>query len=85
MAGKLDQIIVVDVESICWEERPPEPEASEVAEDRFVVYMDKVLHRDDYKRAILHLSALPLEAPFLTDIHSTTTSANLERLFDDLR
>jgi hypothetical protein len=55
------------------------------AEDRFVVYMDKVLHRDDYKRAILHLFALPPETPFLTDIHYTTTSADLERLFDDLR
>lgn len=32
MAGKLDQIIVIDVESTCWEDRPPEHEASEIIE-----------------------------------------------------
>jgi len=47
------------------------------------VYMDKVLHQDDYKRAILHLFALPPETPFLTDLHYTTTPEDLERLFDD--
>lgn len=32
MAGKLDQIIVIDVESTRWEDRPPENEASEIIE-----------------------------------------------------
>ncbi len=32
MAGKLDQIIVIDVESTCWEDRPPENDASEIIE-----------------------------------------------------
>jgi len=32
MAGKLDQIIVIDVESTCWQDRPPENEASEIIE-----------------------------------------------------
>lgn len=55
------------------------------AEGRFVVYMNKVLHRDDYKQAILHLFAMPPETPFLTDLHYTTTPEDLERLFDDRR
>ena len=32
MAGKLDQIIVIDVESTCGEDRPPENDASEIIE-----------------------------------------------------
>ncbi len=32
MAGKLDQIIVIDVESTCWQDRPPENDASEIIE-----------------------------------------------------
>lgn len=55
------------------------------AEDQFTVYRDKVLHREDYQRAILHLFALPPETPFLTDIHYTTTPADPECLFDDRR
>ena len=63
MAGKLDQIIVIDVESTYWEDQQPE---------------------DSYQRAIRHHFALPSATPFLTDIHSTTTPEDLERLFDDL-
>jgi len=32
MANKLDQILVVDVESTCWEEEPPKGEKSEIIE-----------------------------------------------------
>ena len=54
------------------------------AEGRCVVYMDKVLHRHAYKRAIRHHFALPAAAPFLTDSHYATTPEELARLFDDL-
>src|SRR5262249_38077849 len=54
------------------------------AEGRFVVYMDKVLHREEVKALILHHFELPGETPLLTDIHYTTTPEDLERLFDDL-
>ena len=32
VAGKLDQILVVDVESTCWDGPPPEGEESEIIE-----------------------------------------------------
>jgi inhibitor of KinA sporulation pathway (predicted exonuclease) len=32
MAQKLDQIIIVDIESTCWEERPPAGQQSEIIE-----------------------------------------------------
>jgi hypothetical protein len=32
MAGKLDQIIVIDVEATCWEGHPPANEESEIIE-----------------------------------------------------
>jgi inhibitor of KinA sporulation pathway (predicted exonuclease) len=32
MAGKLDQIIVIDVEATCWEDHPPDKEESEIIE-----------------------------------------------------
>ena len=41
----------------------------------------QILHRDDYMWAILHLFALPPETPFLTNIHYTTTPADLDRLY----
>jgi hypothetical protein len=55
------------------------------AEGRFYVYMDKVLHGNDSKHAILRHFALPSETSFLTDIHYTTDPEELERLFDDPR
>ena len=32
MAGKLDQILVIDIEATCWEGQPPEHEESEIIE-----------------------------------------------------
>ena len=52
-------------------------------EGRCVVYMDKVLHREEVKTGIMTHFELPAATPFLTDIHYTTTPADLERLFDD--
>src|SRR5438445_3916242 len=54
------------------------------AENRCVVYMDKVLHCEKGKTGIMTYFELPAETPFLTDIHYTTTPADLEELFDDL-
>jgi len=53
------------------------------AAGRCVVYMDKVLHREEVKTLIRTHFALPAETPFLTDLHYTTTPEDLERLFDD--
>ena len=52
------------------------------AEGRCVVYMDKVLHREDVKQVIRDHFALPVTTPFLTDLHYTTTPEDLARLFD---
>ena len=54
------------------------------AEGRCVVYMDKVLHREDVKQVIRDYFALPVATPFLTDLHYTTTPEDLARLFVDL-
>jgi hypothetical protein len=54
------------------------------AEGRCVVYMDKVLHREDVKQVIMHHFELPVATPFLTDLHYTTAPEDLERLFDAL-
>ena len=53
------------------------------AEGQCYVYMDKVLHHEDVKTMLRHHFALPAETPFYTDIHYTTTPADLARLFDD--
>ena len=53
-------------------------------EGRCVVYMDKVLHREEVKTGIMTHFELPAETLFATDIHYTTVPADLERLFDDL-
>ena len=53
------------------------------AEGQCYVYMDKVLHHEDVKTMLRHHFALPAETPFYTDIHYTTTPADLAQLFDD--
>ena len=53
-------------------------------EGRCVVYMDKVLHREEVKTGIMTYFELPAATLFATDVHYTTTPADLERLFDDL-
>jgi hypothetical protein len=53
------------------------------AEGRCYVYMDKVLHHEDVKTMLRHHFALPAETPFYSDIHYTTTPADLARLLDD--
>ena len=52
------------------------------AEERCVVYMDKVLHHEEVKQVIRDYFALPVPTPFLTDLHYTTTPEDLARLFD---
>jgi hypothetical protein len=44
--------------------------------------MDQVLHRNDVKKMLLKHFELPVTTPFLTDLHYTTTPADLARLFD---
>ena len=53
-------------------------------EGRCVVYMDKVLHREEVKTWIMTYFELPAATPFVPDLHYTTTLEDLERLFDDL-
>jgi hypothetical protein len=53
------------------------------SEGQCYVYMDIVLHHEDVKKLLRHHFALPAETPFATDIHYTTTPADLARLFDD--
>ena len=51
---------------------------------RYVVYMDKKLHRTSVKRRIIRAFALPEDqTDFLTDPHYTTDEADLDRLFED--
>ncbi len=52
------------------------------AAQKFIVYMDKLLHEPKIKRAILKKFDLPVaQTRFLTDLHYTTSQEELNRIF----
>jgi hypothetical protein len=55
------------------------------SEGMFLIYMDKVLFKSQTKKAIIKEFELTIaESKFLSDIHYTTTSKELDRIFSNL-
>jgi inhibitor of KinA sporulation pathway (predicted exonuclease) len=77
MAGKLDQIIVVDVEATCWEDRPPENTESEIIEIGLCVV--DVRRRERIARASLLVRPTHSHvSPFCTRL-TTLTPAQVDQ------
>lgn len=71
MARSLDVILVVDVESTCWEEDPPEGQVSEIIEIGLCTVDVKSLTRLE-KRSILVKPVLSEISPFCTELTTLT-------------
>ena len=71
MAGKLDQIIVVDVEATCWENRPTENEASEIIEIGLCV-VDVQRHERIAREGLLVRPTHSRVSPFCTRLTTLT-------------
>ena len=67
MARKLDQILIVDVESTCWEGEPPEGEESEIIEIGLCPVERNSLSRID-KHSILVKPERSSISPFCTEL-----------------
>lgn len=71
MARSLDVILVVDVESTCWEDDPPEGQVSEIIEIGLCTVDVKSLTRLE-KRSILVKPVLSKISPFCTELTTLT-------------
>ena len=71
MARKLDQILVVDVESSCWEGSPPEGEESEIIEIGICVVDTRQLQRIS-KHSILVRPEKSTVSDFCTELTTLT-------------
>lgn len=71
MARSLDVILVVDVESTCWETSPPEGQTSEIIEIGLCPVDVKTLTRLE-KRSILVKPVMSDVSPFCTDLTTLT-------------
>ncbi len=77
MAKKLDEILVIDVESTCWDGPPPPGEESEIIEVGLCVIDLMTLERID-KQSLLIRPQRSRLSPFCTEL-TTITEADLER------
>ncbi len=73
MAGKLDQIIVIDLESTCWEGQPPEGQENEIIEIG-VCTLDVSSGRRLHRQSILVKPERSEVSPFCTDLTTLTQS-----------
>ena len=71
MARSLDVILVVDVESTCWEDNPPEGQVSEIIEIGLCTVDVTSLTRLE-KRSILVKPVLSEISPFCTELTTLT-------------
>lgn len=71
MSRRLDQALIIDVESTCWDHRPPQGETSEIIEIGLARVDLASLERID-KRAILVKPQQSSVSPFCTDLTSLT-------------
>lgn len=71
MARRLDQALIIDVESTCWDNRPPQGEVSEIIEIGLARVDLETLERID-KRAILVRPQQSSVSPFCTELTSLT-------------
>lgn len=76
MAKLLDQVLVVDVESTCWEGKPPAGQTSDIIEVGLCVLDLGNLERVE-KRGILVKPARSRVSPFCTEL-TTITAADLD-------
>jgi inhibitor of KinA sporulation pathway (predicted exonuclease) len=74
MAKRLDQVLVIDVESTCWDTRPPRGEVSEIIEIGICVVDVKALERRE-RRSILVRPQRSEVSPFCTEL--TTITADM--------
>src|SRR5689334_627718 len=76
MAHQLDQVLVVDIESTCWEGKPPEGEVSEIIEIGITLLDVATGDRHD-KRSILVKPERSKISPFCTGL-TTLTQAQVD-------
>jgi inhibitor of KinA sporulation pathway (predicted exonuclease) len=76
LAGKLDQLIVIDVESTCWDDIPPEGEEAEIIEIGVCV-LDIASGHPLAKQSILIKPERSRVSPFCTAL-TTLTQAQVE-------
>ena len=76
MAKLHDAVIVVDVESTCWEGSPPKGQQSDIIEVGLCLLDLKTLERSE-KRALMVQPARSTLSPFCTEL-TTITAADLE-------
>src|SRR5262245_60113491 len=77
MAGKLDQLLVIDVEATCWEDRPVEHEASEIIEIGLCV-VDLQRRERVARESLLVRPAHSRVSPFCTQL-TTLTQAQVDQ------
>lgn len=83
MAKKLDKILVVDVESTCWQGAPPEGQVSEIIEIGICVFDLKERQRES-RESILVKPTKSEISPFCTEL-TTITPALIEAEGVDLK
>ena len=71
MARKLDQILVIDLESTCWKDEPPEGEQSEIIEIGICILDLESLERRD-RLSILVKPENSRVSPFCTELTTLT-------------
>jgi len=76
MARKLDRILVVDVESTCWEGNPPPGQMSEIIEIGLCVVDVAALERVE-RRSILVRPACSMVSAYCTQL-TTLTQADVD-------
>jgi inhibitor of KinA sporulation pathway (predicted exonuclease) len=77
MARKLDQILVVDIESTCWEGAPPKGQEAEIIEIGICTVDVQLLERLE-KRSILVKPERSRVSPFCTEL-TTLTQKQLDK------
>ena len=76
MAGKLDQIIVIDIECTCWEDQPIESDASEIIEIGLCV-VDVQRRERMARESLLVIPTRTRVSPFCTQL-TTLTQAQVD-------
>jgi inhibitor of KinA sporulation pathway (predicted exonuclease) len=86
MAKKIDHVLVIDVESTCWDTRPPQGQISEIIEIGICVVDIRALERRE-RRTIMVKPMHSQISPFCTQLTSITPAmvADAQPLGDAIR
>lgn len=86
MAKKIDSVLVIDVESTCWDTRPPQGQISEIIEIGICVVDVRSLERRE-RRTIMVKPGHSQISPFCTQLTSITPEmvAHAQPLSDAIR